>query len=143
MSFAIPGFDLDAFVTATLAALHAFPGRLLVMFQPHGYGPLRLMKDAFVDGFVAALAPDDALLMPDPVYYGGTVDRSVGSPQITQAIAARGRSAQALPDRAACGDALVRMARPGDRIVIMGARDDTLAAFAAEILQRIAAAPDQ
>ena len=130
-------------IAATLDTLHAFPGRLLVMFQPHGYGPLRLMKDAFVDGFVAALAPDDALLMPDPVYYGGTVDRSVGSPQITQAIAARGRSAQALPDRAACGDALVRMARPGDRIVIMGARDDTLAAFAAEILQRIAAAPDQ
>src|SRR6185437_677547 len=27
-------------IAATLATLHAFPGRLLVMFQPHGYGPL-------------------------------------------------------------------------------------------------------
>ena len=36
-------------IAATLDTLHAFPGRLLVMFQPHGYGPLRLMKDAFVD----------------------------------------------------------------------------------------------
>jgi UDP-N-acetylmuramate--alanine ligase len=30
-------------IAATLDTLHAFPGRLLVMFQPHGYGPLKLM----------------------------------------------------------------------------------------------------
>ncbi|HTX49695.1 MAG TPA: Mur ligase family protein, partial [Caulobacteraceae bacterium] len=33
-------------IAATLDTLHAFPGRLLVMFQPHGYRPLRLMRDA-------------------------------------------------------------------------------------------------
>ena len=38
-------------IAATLETLHAFPGRLLVMFQPHGFGPLRLMKDEFIDGF--------------------------------------------------------------------------------------------
>ena len=38
-------------IAATLATLHAFPGRLLVMFQPHGFGPLKLMKDAFIDCF--------------------------------------------------------------------------------------------
>ncbi|MGB2596991.1 MAG: Mur ligase family protein, partial [Pseudolabrys sp.] len=27
-------------ILATLEALHAFPGRLLLMFQPHGYGPI-------------------------------------------------------------------------------------------------------
>ena len=27
-------------IAATLRTLHAFPGRLLVFFQPHGYGPL-------------------------------------------------------------------------------------------------------
>src|SRR5262249_42787838 len=31
-------------ISATLETLHAFPGRLLLMFQPHGYGPIRLMK---------------------------------------------------------------------------------------------------
>ncbi len=30
-------------IAATLDTLHAFPGRLLVMFQPHGFGPLKLM----------------------------------------------------------------------------------------------------
>ncbi len=124
-------------IAATLDTLHGFPGRLLVMFQPHGYGPLRLMKEALVESFAEGLGPEDVLLMPEPVYYGGTVDRSIGSQAITEGVARRGRGAFALADRAACGDRLVALARPGDRIVIMGARDDTLSVFAAEILARL------
>jgi UDP-N-acetylmuramate--alanine ligase len=124
-------------IAATLDTLHAFPGRLLIMFQPHGYGPLRLMKDAFVDVFAERLAAEDVLLMPEPVYYGGTTDRSVSSRDITEALERRGRKAAALPDRAACGDRLADLARPGDRIVVMGARDDTLSQFAAEVLGRL------
>jgi UDP-N-acetylmuramate--alanine ligase len=126
-------------IAATLDTLHAFPGRLLVMFQPHGYGPLKLMKDAFVAGFAETLAPEDVLIMPEPVYYGGTVDRSVGTKDVVDGVVAKGRNAIALPDRAACGDKLVELARPGDRIVVMGARDDTLSQFAAEVLQRVGA----
>ncbi len=124
-------------ILATLATLHDFPGRLLVMFQPHGFGPLRLMKEALIDGFVRDLHEDDVLIMPDPIYFGGTVDRSVTSHDIVHAVQARGRSAYAFADRAACGDKLVELARPGDRIVVMGARDDTLAHFAAGLLDRL------
>jgi UDP-N-acetylmuramate--alanine ligase len=125
-------------IAATLHTLHAFPGRLLVMFQPHGYGPLRQMKDAFVDIFAERLAADDVLLMPEPVYFGGTTERSVTSRDITEALEGRGRNAAAVATREACGDRLVQLARPGDRIVIMGARDDTLSQFAAEVLGRLA-----
>jgi len=124
-------------ITATLDTLHAFPGRLLIMFQPHGYGPLKLMRQAFVNVFAERMAAEDVLLMPEPVYYGGTTDRSVTSRDITEALAALGRNAVALPDRAACGDRLVELAAPGDRIVVMGARDDTLSQFAAEVLSRL------
>jgi UDP-N-acetylmuramate--alanine ligase len=124
-------------IAATLDTLHAFPGRLLLMFQPHGFGPLRLMRDAFVQCFSERLRPDDVLLMPEPVYFGGTVDRSVSSRDITDAVAARGRNAVALPDRAACGDQLIAMAQSGDRIVVMGARDDTLSTFAGDLLARL------
>lgn len=124
-------------ITATLTTLHGFPGRLLVMFQPHGFGPLRLMREAFIDCFATRLGPDDWLLMPEPVYFGGTVDRSVSSADITDGVAARGRHAQALANRTACGDRLLELTRPGDRIVVMGARDDTLSSFAAELLGRL------
>jgi len=111
-------------IAATLETMHAFPGRLLLMFQPHGYGPMRLMKDALVDCFASGMHDDDVLVMPEPVYFGGTVDRSVGSREIAFEIERRGRKAFAFPDRGACGDTLIGLARRHDRIVVMGARDD-------------------
>ena len=124
-------------IAATLKTLHAFDGRLLILFQPHGFGPLKLMKHEFIDGFAGLMRPDDVLLMPEPVYYGGTTDRSVGSEDIAAGVRAAGRQAEALHDRPACGDRLVALARPGDRIIVMGARDDTLSEFAAELLARL------
>ncbi|MFC3077193.1 UDP-N-acetylmuramate--L-alanine ligase [Phenylobacterium terrae] len=125
-------------LTATLDTLHAFDGRLLLMFQPHGFGPLRLMKQEFIDVFAGRMTDEDVLVMPEPVYYGGTVDRSVSTADVISGIAERGKRAEAFPDRAACGERLLELARPGDRIVVMGARDDTLSAFAAELLERLA-----
>ena len=127
-------------IAATLATLHAFPGRLLVLFQPHGFGPLKLMKDAFIDCFATNLHDGDVLVMPEPVYYGGTVERVVTSEDIVRGIDPGHRRAFAFPDRSACGDKLVALARPGDRIVIMGARDDTLAEFASDLVRRLAPA---
>jgi UDP-N-acetylmuramate--alanine ligase len=124
-------------ITATLTTLHAFPGRLLVMFQPHGYGPLRQMGQELIACFAANLSPDDLLVMPDPVYFGGTVDRSVGSAEIVAGVTAADRRAEHIPDRAACGDRLHALARPGDRIIVMGARDDTLSTFAADLLAKL------
>ena len=124
-------------IAATLATLHAFPGRLLLMFQPHGYGPLAKMKQELIDAFVLNMATDDVLLMPDPAYFGGTVNREVGSDAIIDRVTARGRAALHIADRAVCGDRLVELARPGDRIVIMGARDDTLSTFARDVLARL------
>jgi UDP-N-acetylmuramate--alanine ligase len=124
-------------IAATLATAHEFPGRLLLLFQPHGFGPLRLMKDQLIEAFAKGMRPGDALLMPDPVYFGGTTARSVTSADIIAGIAARGLSARAIADRAACGRVLAAEARAGDRIIIMGARDDTLATFAADLLREI------
>jgi UDP-N-acetylmuramate--alanine ligase len=124
-------------IAATLKTLHAFDGRLLILFQPHGFGPLRLMQREFIEGFAGLMREDDVLLMPEPVYFGGTTDRSVGSEDIASGVRAAGRTAEALPTREACGDRLLELARPGDRIIVMGARDDTLSVFAAELLDRL------
>ncbi len=124
-------------IAATLATLHAFPGRLLLFFQPHGFGPLKLMRAGFVATFADNMHADDVLVMPEPVFYGGTTTREVTSDDIARDVAARGRAAHAFKDRAACADTLLALARPGDRIVVMGARDDTLSEFAAELVRRL------
>ncbi|KDP94735.1 UDP-N-acetylmuramate--alanine ligase [Brevundimonas sp. EAKA] len=124
-------------IAATLKTLHAFDGRLLILFQPHGFGPLKLMRQEFIDGFAGLMRETDVLLMPEPVYYGGTTDRSVGSEDIAAGVRAAGRQAQALPTRADCGDRIIEIAQPGDRIIVMGARDDTLSSFAVDLLGRL------
>lgn len=125
-------------ITASLKTLHEFPGRLLVMFQPHGFGPLRLMKNEFIVTFTDHLSTDDILLIPEPVYFGGTVDRSVSSQDIAAGVVGAGRNAEALATREDCGARLLALARPGDRIIVMGARDDTLSVFAADLLSKLA-----
>jgi UDP-N-acetylmuramate--alanine ligase len=125
-------------IAATLSTLHDFPGRLLVMFQPHGFSPLAKMRAEFVDCFAKSLSENDVLAMPEPVYFGGTTTRSVRSEDIAADVRARGRDALAFADRAACGKALLERATSGDRIVVMGARDDTLTTFAGELLTALA-----
>jgi UDP-N-acetylmuramate--alanine ligase len=125
-------------IAATLATLKAFPGRIIAFFQPHGYGPIRVMGSELSAVFAGMLGEDDHLILCDPVYFGGTVDNSIGSQSITDAVAAAGRNAEYIRAREDCGDYIFELARPGDRIVIMGARDDTLSGFAGDVLARLA-----
>lgn len=124
-------------VSATLATLKSHPGRVIAFFQPHGYGPLRQMGAELADVFVQLLGPDDIVILCDPVYFGGTVDRSEGSERIVNLIRAGGGLAEYVPSREECGARIVEIARPGDRIVVMGARDDTLTTFAAQLLTQL------
>jgi UDP-N-acetylmuramate--alanine ligase len=124
---------------ATLRALKAHPGRVIAFFQPHGYGPLRQMGAELAETVANLLGPADRILLCDPVYFGGTVDRSVGSQQIVAQIAAHGGQAEYFPQRADCGTHIVELARPGDRIVVMGARDDTLGTFARALFASLSA----
>jgi len=124
-------------IAATLDTLHAFPGRLLILFQPHGYGPLKVMRRELVSTLATKLGADDLLVLPDPVYMGGTVNREVTSADIVADVTATGRHALHIPAREAAAAHLAAEARPGDRIVVMGARDDTLSQLAAEMLETV------
>lgn len=125
-------------IAATLATLKAFPGRIIAFFQPHGYGPIRVMGNELAAVFANMLGEDDHVILCDPVYFGGTVDKSIGSQSITDSVVAAGKKAEYIPAREDCGERIVELAKPGDRIVIMGARDDTLSGFAAAILAELA-----
>lgn len=126
-------------ISATFNTLHEFPGRVIVIFQPHGYGPLRLMGKELISTFSRVLASEDVLIMPDPAYYGGTTNREVTSSDIIKGVAATGKTAVYEPKRTDCVSLVSQMARPGDRIVVMGARDDTLSEFAQSILVNLSA----
>jgi UDP-N-acetylmuramate--alanine ligase len=129
-------------VAATLATLKAHPGRVLALFQPHGYGPLRQMGAELAEVFATRLGAEDRVILTDPVYFGGTVDRTQGSERIVGLINDHGGHAEYVGERQTAGERLLALARSGaradDRIVIMGARDDTLSVFARDLLARLA-----
>ena len=124
-------------VSATLATLKAHPGRVIAFFQPHGYGPLRQMGNELAHVFAGMLGPEDLTILCDPVYFGGTVDRTEGSDRIVRLIRESGGKAEHIPAREDCAARIAEIARPGDRVVIMGARDDTLTQFAKDLLARL------
>jgi UDP-N-acetylmuramate--alanine ligase len=124
-------------IDASLATLRAHPGRLLVLFQPHGFGPIAKMGEQLAESFANGMTTDDRLYLPDPVYQGGTVERTRGSDWLAGQIVAKGGKAEHVADRSEIAEKMLAEAKPGDRIVIMGARDDTLAEFARELVRRL------
>jgi len=122
-------------LSASLTALKSKCKRLIIIFQPHGYGPTRFLLDDLAKVFSLKMDKKDFLICL-PIYdAGGTADRSISSEDLLNRV--KGPKSICLKSRK---DALVRikkMARPGDIFAVMGARDDTLNVFAKRILREI------
>jgi len=119
------------------AAVRAFraaapSGRLVALFQPHGYGPLKFLLEDFAAAFRAVMQPQDALLLL-PVYdAGGTADRSVSSGDLASRI--DGSCQIHLPTREEAASLAASLAQEGDVIASMGARDPSLPELAQAIV---------
>ncbi len=124
-------------IKASLNALQLHQGRLFIVYQPHGFGPLRLMKSDLINMLITHLDARTTWIMNDVFYAGGTVTRDISSQDIVDAVAAVGKSAVYVPTRAETMDYLLSRVQPDDRIIVMGARDDTLTDFAYQILARL------
>ncbi len=122
-------------ISASLKSLKDFDGRLIVMFQPHGFGPLRMMRKELVAAFADHLGTGDILIMPEVYYAGGTVDRSVTAAHLIDDLKVRGVDAHWFSAREETLTFISEQGRAGDRVVIMGARDDTLHGFAHQVLR--------
>jgi len=122
-------------VLASMQALKNYSGRLLVMFQPHGFSPMRFMGKEIIDSFCQTMDNDDILLMPEIYFAGGTVTRDISSEDFIKMAKQKGKQAYFFPTRAEIKDFILTHTQRGDRIVIMGARDNTLPDFCRDILQ--------
>jgi UDP-N-acetylmuramate--alanine ligase len=114
-------------------------GRVLAVYQPHGYGPTRFLRPDFVATFAAALRPDDRLWMLEVYYAGGTATRDFSAADIVGEIAERGARAEFAPSREWLVARIAGEARPGDLVLVMGARDPSLTDLAGGILAAIGA----
>jgi len=114
-------------IAALLATVAGARRRVLYVFQPHGFGPTRLLREAYVEVFRKGLRREDLLLIL-PIYYsGGTVARDVSSADIVEPLRRAGKPAALAPDRLR----VIEEARRFETVIIFGARDETLRELAA------------
>ena len=126
-------------LAAAWAAVSAPGNRVLGVWRPHGYGPLRAMLAPLADAFAAVCRAQDRLWLL-PVYdAGGTANRTVHSGELADELRARGVHAAQAATYEELGEQLASAARAGDTILIMGARDPRLPVFAREMAARTAA----
>jgi UDP-N-acetylmuramate--alanine ligase len=122
---------------AAIATAQARAGRVLAIYQPHGYGPTRFLRPDLVAAFLEALRPEDRLWMLEVFYAGGSARRDFSAAELMAEIVAGGRSAAFAASRQALAAAVVEAARPGDLVLVMGARDPSLTTLARSILDAL------
>lgn len=109
------------------------PGGVIGVWRPHGYAPLRKMKDALAQMFACILRPCDRLLLL-PVYdAGGTATRDVSSEDLLSALLAQGSVAASVTTMQDAEVLMAGEAAPGKVLAVFGARDPDLPRLAARL----------
>jgi UDP-N-acetylmuramate--alanine ligase len=119
------------------AQARAGSGRVLAVYQPHGYGPTRFLRRDLVETFVSCLRPGDRLWMLEVFYAGGSTVRDFSAADIVAEIAAPGVGAEFAPSREWLVERVAAEARDGDLVLVMGARDPSLTHLGRSLLARL------
>ena len=121
-------------IAAALTAAQLISDKVTVLFQPHGFGPLAFMLEDLATMFKATLRPKDTLLLLPVFYAGGTVDKTINSDTLEEAIGLENAITLNKEEYLTACD----QTRSDSVILLLGARDPGLPAYAQEIADEIA-----
>ena len=69
-------------IAAAVSASRGISERIIAVYQPHGFGPTRFLRDEYIETFRAAFRQNDSLYLL-PIYYaGGTAQKNISSEDI-------------------------------------------------------------
>jgi len=104
-------------------------GRVVAVFQPHGFGPARFLRPELRELLPKLLRPEDRFCYAEIFYAGGTVAKDLSSRDLAADLPPALRVGYA-EDHAAVVRWVAAQAKRGDRVLLMGARDPELPALA-------------
>lgn len=120
-------------IAALMEAVKGIKHNICFIFQPHGFGPVRMMKDEYIRVFSEHLRNTDHLILLPIFYAGGTVSKDISSGDLAVGIMDSGKSVDVISRRTEVLDRIDNW----DNYVVFGARDETLAGFAKDIALRL------
>jgi len=124
-------------IQSAIDAARLISERLIVVFQPHGYGPTEFLKDELISTFAMALLPVDTLYMPEIFYAGGTAQKKISSNDIIKELKEKNVNAFFVPERENIVKEIKQRAATNDSVLVMGARDDSLTDLCQAILNKL------
>lgn len=125
-------------VRASVSALRQYAGRLIIMFQPHGFGPMRTLGKEIMAEFAFNMGKDDILIMPEIFFVGGTVTKDISSADLINHFKTLApMQAYFVADKNKAKEKILQLAEPQDRVIIMGARDNSLTDLCHQILENL------
>lgn len=126
--------NVEKIVSCIDAARQITTGKVIALFQPHGFGPLKFMREELFSALRKHLPAKDIFILL-PVYYaGGTTSFSPTSAEVAASYREQGMANfRSCVDREEAAVLLDEIAGPDDTVLIMGARDNSLSDWAAEL----------
>jgi UDP-N-acetylmuramate--alanine ligase len=118
-------------ISALMKTVRRLVERVCYIFQPHGFGPVKMMRREYIEVFAHHLRSVDHLILLPIFYAGGTADRDISSNDLAEGIRDLGRSAEVVENRADISNRISEY----ECCAVFGARDDSLADLARTIAQ--------
>ena len=102
------------------------PGPILIVFQPHGFGPLGFMREELGKMLRQVLRPADRFAFLPVFYAGGTTSFTPTAAEVADAYAAAGLPVLNWRDRGEAEQVVAAGETGATAVLVLGARDPTL-----------------
>ncbi len=117
-------------IESAIKTAQVLGNRVLAFFQPHGYTPLKFMKDELIEKLRNIMREQDEFYLSGVFYAGGTVTKSLTSADVVDEMKNKKIKATLSEPRENFAIQIKDKLQPGDIILLMGARDPSLGDFA-------------
>ncbi len=124
-------------LAASLEACQAISSHVVLWFQPHGFRPLKFLKDDFVRELLRTMRPQDKVYFSDVFFAGGTTNKNISSEDVIKDLQELGLQAFYVPKRDDLFTLLDKKIKPDSIILLCGARDPSLTSFANNLFHEL------
>jgi UDP-N-acetylmuramate--alanine ligase len=127
--------NVEKIISCIKTAKEVASGRVLAVFQPHGFAPLKFMRTPLFDALEATLGEDDIFAFLPVFYAGGSTSFSPTSEEVVAGYQENGSKVYSyFSTREEIVSYYNLQSSESDVIVVMGARDNSLSDFAEDFI---------
>ncbi|MCK4947917.1 MAG: UDP-N-acetylmuramate--alanine ligase [Candidatus Aureabacteria bacterium] len=121
-------------ISSSLDSIIPYYDQVIIIYQPHGYRPTKLLFKEIVQSFTRRLRQQDTLYLL-PIYYaGGTAEKHISSEDIAREVLKHNIKSEITSRETLLKS--INFSNGKSAVILMGARDPSLPEFARQIAKR-------